>query len=57
LLRQLGRREAARAWLVRLHPELPADDAAAGAGLVLTRIRQWETELGTSPEQIYRPRR
>jgi len=57
LLRQLGRRDAALAWLVRLHPELPVDDAAAGAGLVLARIRQLEAELGTPPEEIYRPRR
>lgn len=55
LLRQLGHREAARAWLVRLHPELPADEVAAGAGLVLGRIRELEAELGTPPEEMYRP--
>ncbi len=53
LLRRLGRKEEALIWLVRLHPHLPPGDAAAGAALVLARIRELERELGIG-ETIYR---
>ncbi|HWA11067.1 MAG TPA: hypothetical protein VG838_16615 [Opitutaceae bacterium] len=54
LLRRLGRREEALAWLAHLHPRLPRGDAAAAAGLVEARIRELETELGVPPERRYR---
>jgi hypothetical protein len=54
LLRRQGRKSAALAWLVRLHPQLPADDEAAGAELVLARIRALERELGVPVERAYR---
>jgi len=53
LLRRLGRKEAALAWLVRLHPTLPPRDEAAGADLVLSRIRTLEQELGVPAERAY----
>ncbi len=55
LLRRLGKKQEALAWLVTLHPQLPAIDEAAGADLVLTRIRALERELGISAEHAYRP--
>ena len=54
LLRRLGRKEEARAWLVRLHPHLPPDDVAAEADLVLARIGELERELGVPADQAYR---
>ena len=56
LLRQLGEPAAALAWLVQLHPQLPAADGAAGAALVLARIRVLETQLGVPADQAYVPR-
>ncbi len=51
LLRRLGRNAEALAWLVKLHPQLPAADESAGADLVLARIRELECELGVPPGQ------
>ena len=53
LLRRLGRKAEALAWLVKLHPQLPAGDEAAGADLVLARIRELERELGVPAGQGY----
>jgi len=53
LLRRLGRKDAALAWLVRLHPTLPRWEEAAGADLVLSRIRTLERELGVPAERAY----
>jgi hypothetical protein len=55
LLRRQGRQADALAWLVRLHPQLPAGDESAGADLVLARIRDLERELGVPAAQAYRP--
>ena len=54
LLRRLGRHAEAYAWLVRLHPRLPAGDEAAAADLVLARIRELEVRLGVPPNRAYR---
>lgn len=53
LLRRLGRNAEALVWLVKLHPQLPANDEAAGADLVLARIRELEHELGVPAGQGY----
>ena len=53
LLRRLGRRAEAHAWLTQLHPQLPASDESAGAALVLARIRELERELGVPAGQGY----
>lgn len=53
LLRRLGRKPEALAWLIKLHPQLPADDE--GTEVVLGRIRDLERELGVPVMQIYRP--
>lgn len=55
LLRRLGQKSAALAWLIQLHPQLPPGEEAAGADQVLARIRVLERELGVAPEQAYRP--
>ena len=55
LLRRLGRKTEALAWLVQLHPQLPADDEAAGAELVLARIRDLERELRLPSGATYQP--
>lgn len=55
LLRRLGRKAEALAWLVKLHPQLPPDDEAAGADLVLSRIRDLEKELKIPTDQAQRP--
>ena len=39
LLRRMGHTREALAWLTKLHPQLPPGDEAAGADLVLGRIR------------------
>lgn len=57
MLRRAGRKAEALAWLVRLHPQLPPKDEAAGAELVLGRIRDLERELAVPPERTYRPSR
>jgi tetratricopeptide (TPR) repeat protein len=55
LLRRLGRKAEALAWLVKLHPQLPAKNEAAGAALVLARIRALERELEVPELKRYRP--
>jgi hypothetical protein len=55
LLKRQGRNAEAYAWLCALHPQLPRDDEAADAPLVLTRIRELERTLRVSPEQAFRP--
>ena len=55
LLRRLGRKTEALSWLVQLHPRLPRGDEAAAAGLVLSRIRDLEEELGVPSERRYLP--
>lgn len=57
LLRRAGKKAKALAWLVQLHPKLPADDEAAAATTVLARIRELEAELGVPPAQAYRASR
>jgi hypothetical protein len=56
LLVRKGRFDAARAWLVELHPTLPAQDPRAQADLVLGRIRGLEERLSLPAEQRYRAR-
>ncbi|HVT72995.1 MAG TPA: hypothetical protein VHD61_07650 [Lacunisphaera sp.] len=48
LLRLLGRREEALAWLRGILPTLPAGDAAAARDLVMARIRSLEAAPGTA---------
>lgn len=55
LLRRLDRKAEALAWLVKLHTHLSPSDEAAGADLVLARIRDLERELGVPTGQGYRP--
>ena len=57
LLRRQGKKAEALAWLVQLHPQLPADPEAARDDVVLQRIRALERELGVAPERAYRPAR
>ena len=54
LLKRLGRKAEALAWLVNLHPQLPPDDE--GTAVVLGRIRDLERELGIPLMQTYQPR-
>lgn len=54
LLRRIGRKPEALAWLVRLHPQLPADDEGAAADVVLGRIRDLERELDVPESARYR---
>ncbi len=56
-LKQLGRKPEALAWLIDLHPRLPADDPTAMADVVLERIRGLENELRVADEDRYRPSR
>lgn len=53
LLRRLGRKAEALAWLIKLYPQLPAADEATP--VVLGRIRDLEKELRVPTMQIYRP--
>lgn len=55
LLRRMGRKAEALAWLKDLHPKLPPGDEAAAAPVVLERIRELERELGVEAAQAYRP--
>ena len=55
MLKRLGRKTEALAWLVQLHPGLPPGDESACADLVLARIRELERELSIPAEQAYRP--
>lgn len=54
VLRRAGRKAEALAWLVRLHPTLPAGDDGAAADVVLSRIRELERELGVPAARAYR---
>lgn len=54
LLRRLGRKAEALAFLVQLHPTLPPDDDGAAAPRVLERIQELERELGVPAERAYR---
>lgn len=56
MLRRLGRKAEALAWLIELHPALPPHDEAAAADAVLGRIRELESELGVPAERTYRVR-
>ena len=53
LLRRLGKKAEALAWLVTLYPRLPKHLEAAASGLVLTRIRVLEVELSIAPEKRF----
>lgn len=55
LLRRSGRLAEALAFLVKLHPSLPADNEAAAADVVLARIRELERQLGIPAEAAYQP--
>ena len=55
LLRRLGRKREAYAWLCQLHPDLPSDDPEAMADVVLGRIRGLEEALGVPEGDRYRP--
>jgi Tfp pilus assembly protein PilF len=57
MLKRAGRKAEALAWLVRLHPQLPAAEEVAGADIVMGRIRDLEREVGVPPERVYRPAR
>jgi hypothetical protein len=57
LLRRLGRKAEALAWLEKLHPQLPPGDEAACADLVLGRIRDLERELAVPAAQAYKAAR
>ncbi len=54
LLRRSGRTREALAWLVQLHPALPAGEEAGGT-VVLGRIRELERALDVPAGQAYRP--
>lgn len=56
LLRRGGRNAEALAWLVKLHPTLPANDDAAARDRVLERIRELERELGVATADAYEER-
>jgi hypothetical protein len=56
MLRRLGRKAEALAWLVKIHPLQPASETAEG-DVVLARIRDLERELRVSAGQAYRPAR
>lgn len=53
LLKRLGRKAEALAWLVQLHPQLPSEDE--GTEVVLGRIRDLERDLAVPVMQTYRP--
>ena len=55
VLRRAGGKAEALAWLVKLHPTLPASDPGAAADVVEGRIRELERELGVPAEQAYQP--
>ncbi|MBI5768258.1 MAG: hypothetical protein HZA93_10715 [Verrucomicrobia bacterium] len=55
MLKRIGRKAEALEWLVKLHPQLPRDEEAAAADLVLARIRELERDLGVEPLRAYRP--
>jgi hypothetical protein len=53
LLKRLGRPREAYAWLRRVHPTLPPNDADAMAGMVLDRIRNLECLLEVPETERY----
>jgi hypothetical protein len=53
LLKRLGRPWEAYAWLRQLHPTLPAGEEAAGAPVVLGRIRDLERALEIPEKERY----
>ena len=55
LLRRLGRKTDALAWLVELYPRLPVHVEAAAAEVVLGRIRQLEDELSIESGRRFVP--
>lgn len=55
LLRRLGRKSEALAWLVELYPRLPVHVEAAAADVVLGRIRQLEDELSIESGKRFTP--
>jgi hypothetical protein len=55
LLRRQGRKAEALAWLVKLHPSLPAGDDGAARDVVLQRIRDLERELNVPAANAYHP--
>ncbi|MSU69596.1 MAG: hypothetical protein EXS39_02230 [Opitutaceae bacterium] len=55
MLRRLGRKAEACAWLTHLHPTLPRRSEAAATDLVLARIRALESEMGMSWAKRYQP--
>lgn len=55
MLRKSGRQAEALAFLVSLHPTLPAREDEAMASLVLARIRELENELQIAPSNRYAP--
>lgn len=55
MLRRLGRKQEALAFLVKLHPILPPHDEGAARDLVLDRIRELERELSVPTARVYRP--
>jgi tetratricopeptide (TPR) repeat protein len=57
MLRRLGRKTEALAWLVKLHPSLPPNDDGAARDRVLERIRELERELRVPSSQSYQPAR
>jgi hypothetical protein len=57
LLRRMGRKAEALAWLKELHPKLPPGDDAAAADVVLGRIRDLERELGVDPLRTFQSHR
>jgi hypothetical protein len=55
MLKRIGRKAEALTWLVKLHPQLPPNDEAAAADLVLARIRELERDLGVPAGERYVP--
>ena len=53
LLKRLGRPWEAYAWLRQLHPTLPPGEEAAGAKVVLGRIRDLERILEIPEKERY----
>lgn len=54
LLRRQGKNEEAYAWLKALYPQLPAEDEAADAPLVWSRLQALEKVLAVPPERAFR---
>lgn len=55
LLRRMGRKTEALAWLKEIYPMLPKHIEGARADVVLERIRELERELGVREAQAFRP--